>query len=57
MSIKYNKTITLRLTKENIQYLRELAHKISLERKLDLSASDLIREATEKMFPLNIKGE
>ena len=46
-------TISIRIEKDYLAYLKKLSHTLSLERDEDLNYSDLIREALEKNFPFS----
>ena len=44
-------TISFRIEAKQLEYLKKMSHKLSLERKEDLNYCDLIREALEKTYP------
>ena len=45
-------TICVKVSEEQIKYLKKLGHQLSLERNQDLTLSDLIREAINKTYPM-----
>ena len=47
--------ITIRFTEARINQLKKLSHLLSIERHDDLSYIDLIREAIDKVFPVEDK--
>ena len=42
--------VSLKMTDEQLAFLKQLMHKLSLERSTNLTCSDLIREALEKTY-------
>ena len=46
-------TISIRIEKDYLAYLKKLSHTLSLERDEDLNYSDLIREALADKFPIS----
>ena len=51
----YDQPITMRFRKGQIKILKAHARKVSYEKNLDLSYVDLIRQAIEKIYPIEKK--
>ena len=49
--IKNAKQISIHIPKEWLQFLREIAHKKSIEEKGEISANDIIRRSIIKSYP------
>ncbi len=44
--------ISFRLPTDQVKYLKQMSHYVSIERNADLSYVDLIREAIEQVYPM-----
>lgn len=45
-------TVSLKLDNKQVEYLKKMSHKLSLERNENLTFSDLVREAINNTFPM-----
>ena len=48
-------TISMRIDEKILKHLREVSHRMSLEKEKDIKYTDLIRLAIEKEFPVTSK--
>jgi len=46
--------VSFRLPEDQLNYLKQMSHYVSIERNKDLSYVDLIRESIETMYPMPV---
>tara|TARA_Y100000310_G_scaffold344994_1_gene461019 strand:- start:4610 stop:4780 length:171 start_codon:yes stop_codon:yes gene_type:complete len=50
-------TISVKISKDRLKYLKKMSHSLSLDRDEDLSVSDLVREALDQTYPMPVSAK
>ena len=49
--------VSFKMDDKYVKYLKKMSHYFSIERDVDLSFSDLIREAVEATYPMPVENQ